>query len=466
MDMMPIRGTTAAQIANSVRDLIASGKLAPGAALPPVRALAAELGVNRNTVATAYRQLVSTGVTETHGRGGTVVAAVPRPVGEGAGLDGGLIDLAGGNPDPLLLPDLLAAARQGDYRQPLYGAVPVDPDLAAWAADHFAADVAGRTFRVLVTHGAVDATERLLNAYLSRDDAVAVEDPCFLASIGTLRVNGLRGVPVAVDQAGMRPESLRAALAGGVRAVVCTPRAHNPTGTSVTGERAAELRAVLAGYPQVPVIEDDHFSAVSAVPYRRVTPPSTVRWALVRSVSKFLGPDLRLALVAADEETAGRLERRLYAGTMWVSRLLQHTAYQLLVDPAVSELHARARTAYARRGRRLVAELRARSVAVPSAYRPDGLNVWIDLATGARTLVDARRAADTRRATDARTIVNARTVVDALARRGWAVRPGGLFAVGSHERQALRVTTATLTEEHARRFADDLAALLADPHRV
>ncbi|MDT0541245.1 MULTISPECIES: aminotransferase class I/II-fold pyridoxal phosphate-dependent enzyme [Streptomyces] len=388
--IVPISGTTATEIVGSVRDLIASGELVPRDLLPPVRTLAAELGVNRNTVAAAYRQLVAAGVAATHGRGGTMVAGMVQLAREGAGFGGRLIDLASGNPDPELLPDVLAAARRGEYRQPLYG-------------------------------------------------APAVEDPCFLGTIGTVRLNGYRTAPVAVDHAGMRPEALRAALESGARAVVCTPRAHNPTGASLTAGRAAELRAILAEHPQVLIIEDDHFSAVSTVPYHRITPPRPAAWALVRSVSKFLGPDLRLALVAAGEETARRLETRLSAGTMWVSHLLRHTARELLLDPKARAQREQARTAYAERSARLMKEINACGISTPAAYRPDGLNVWIDLDT------------------------QARPVVGALARRGWLVRPGDLFATGQADRQALRVTTATLTEQRAREFAADLAAVLDHP---
>ncbi|MEU6200704.1 aminotransferase class I/II-fold pyridoxal phosphate-dependent enzyme [Streptomyces sp. NPDC047061] len=346
------------------------------------------------------------------------------------------IDLASGNPDPELLPDALRALRGGGYRPALYGAPSVDRDLAAWTRAQFAPDLSADGFPVLVTHGAVDATERLLNAYLTRGDAVAVEDPCFLASIGTLRLNGLRTVAVPVGREGMRPQALRAALESGVRAVVCTPRAHNPTGVSITRERAAELASVLAAYPQVLVIEDDHFWAVSSAPYHRITPPQVSRWALVRSVSKFLGPDLRLALVATDEESAQRLQTRLNTGTTWVSRLLQHTVYRLLSDPQVHELTARARDAYAERASLLLAELAERGIGRPSGYRPDGLNVWVPLGT------------------------EGRPVADALARRGWAVQPGHLFAAGAGGSQEIRVTTATLTMQQAREFTDDLAAVL------
>ncbi|WP_416972710.1 aminotransferase class I/II-fold pyridoxal phosphate-dependent enzyme [Streptomyces sp. 4F14] len=429
---MPITGTTAAEIAGSVRDQVASGALPPGTPLPPVRALGAELGVNRNTVALAYRRLVEAGVAQTRGRGGTVVSAVPQLAREGVGVGGAAVDLASGNPDPELLPDILTAARRGRY---LYGVPAVDPALAAWADADFAEDV-DRPFRTLVTHGAVDATERLLNAHLTRGDLVAVEDPCFLASIGTLRLNGYRGAPVPVDDAGMRPDALRAALDSGARAVVATPRAHNPTGASLTSERAAELRAVLAGHPQVLVIEDDHFSAVSARSYHRITPASTARWALVRSVSKFLGPDLRVALVAADTQSAARLEARLSAGTTWVSRLLQDTVRDLLLDPAVHDLHERARESYAARADLLVRHLGAHGIEVPR--RTDGLNVWIELG------------------------VDDRPVVDALARRGWAVRPGHLFLHDPSRRPAIRVTTSTLTAPQAEAFAAELAAVVAE----
>ncbi|MEU2723250.1 aminotransferase class I/II-fold pyridoxal phosphate-dependent enzyme [Streptomyces smyrnaeus] len=438
---MPTSGTTAAEIAGSVRDQVASGELAPGAVLPPVRTLAAGLGVNRNTVALAYRRLVEAGVAETRGRGGTVIAAVPQLAREGVGVGGDCVDLASGNPDPQLLPDILAAARSGHYRQPLYGMPAIDEALDTWARDDFAEDLE-QPFRTLIAHGAVDATERLLNAHLARDDTVAVEDPCFLASIGTLRLNGYRPAPVPVDSAGMRPDGLRAALEGGARAVVCTPRAHNPTGASLTAERAADLRAVLAHHPQVLVIEDDHFSAVSTRPYCRITPTTTARWALVRSVSKFLGPDLRLALVAADTQSATRLEARLSAGTTWVSRLLQHSARELLADPGVHELHERAREAYAHRSGVLVQQLHAHGIEVP--HRPDGLNVWIELD------------------------VDSRAVVQALAERGWAVRPGHLFVHDPSSHQgAIRVTSSTLTEPQAEAFAAELAAVvtsLRTPH--
>jgi len=63
------------QIADGVRMLIASGKLKEGVLLPSVRQLANDLGVNLNTVATAYRELQNEGLLAIRPGAGCVVAA-------------------------------------------------------------------------------------------------------------------------------------------------------------------------------------------------------------------------------------------------------------------------------------------------------------------------------------------------------------------------------------------------------
>lgn len=66
------------QLKTQITEQRASGALAPGHRLPPVRTLAAELGLAPNTVARAYRELEASGVIETRGRHGSFVTA-PSP---------------------------------------------------------------------------------------------------------------------------------------------------------------------------------------------------------------------------------------------------------------------------------------------------------------------------------------------------------------------------------------------------
>lgn len=63
------------QVADGIKELIARGKLAEGTALPPVRQLAADLGVNLNTIATAYRELQEDGLIVIKHGSGSVVAS-------------------------------------------------------------------------------------------------------------------------------------------------------------------------------------------------------------------------------------------------------------------------------------------------------------------------------------------------------------------------------------------------------
>jgi GntR family transcriptional regulator len=67
------------QLVERVKQLIATGSLQPGDQLPTVRQLAAELRVNFNTVARAYRLLDEAGVISTQQGRGTYVLEIPPP---------------------------------------------------------------------------------------------------------------------------------------------------------------------------------------------------------------------------------------------------------------------------------------------------------------------------------------------------------------------------------------------------
>ena len=68
------------QIVNQVKYLVASGRLAPGAEMPPIRVLAERLLVNPNTVARAYRELEVAGVVVKRRTAGTFVSDNGSPL--------------------------------------------------------------------------------------------------------------------------------------------------------------------------------------------------------------------------------------------------------------------------------------------------------------------------------------------------------------------------------------------------
>jgi len=448
----------------SVEAALASGGLSPGQRLPTVRDLAASLGLSPATVASAYRDLRSRGLVVGEGRRGTRVRDRPplrfvAPVSAPPGTR----DLASGNPDPALLPDLAAAARRAAARQApglepagprrgarqgrpsgaslghppqprplprLYGAPALLPELADLAREHLAADGIDPAHLAVVS-GALDGVERALAAWLRPGDAVVVEDPGYAYIFDLLATMGLRGVPAAMDEEGLVPGALAHALAGGARAVIATPRAQNPTGAAWTATRASELAAVVSRFPDTLLIEDDHAGPVAGSAALTLGPRA--RWATVRSVSKSLGPDLRLALMAGDQTTISRVAGRQALGPGWVSHHLQEMVATLWSDPATQALLTRAETAYAEKRRALVAALGRQGI--PSTGR-SGLNVWVP--------VPAEHP-----------------VVAGLLERGWAVSPGERFRLAS--RPGVRVTVSTLQPQEADRLAADLSACLRAP---
>ena len=68
------------QIANQVKYLVASGRLAPGHEIPPIRVLAHQLLVNPNTVARAYLELERDGIVQKRHGSGTYISDTGSPL--------------------------------------------------------------------------------------------------------------------------------------------------------------------------------------------------------------------------------------------------------------------------------------------------------------------------------------------------------------------------------------------------
>jgi DNA-binding transcriptional MocR family regulator len=424
-----IAGSGAESIAADVEEAISKGGLAPGDALPPIRDLAAQLGVNANTAAAAYRLLRDRGAVETAGRRGTRVrhrpATTPRSL---LGLDvpTGVRDLSTGNPDPTLLP-IAAAPRVTAVVHPvLYGEPAMSPDLvdytrAALIADGVPAD------HLAVTSGALDGIERALTAHLRPGDRVAVEDPGWANMLDLLAALGLSAEPVRVDDDGPLVADVARALDRGVRALVVTNRAQNPTGAALSADRGAALHSVLADRSdEVLLVEDDHCAGISGAPLHTLA-GSTSHWAFVRSASKAYGPDLRVAVLAGDHRTVERVHGRLRLGPGWVSHILQGLAVSLWSDDAATRLIHKAEQQYAGTRTRLRTALAERRV---TGFGRSGLNVWIP-------------------------VPDETVAITRLLNAGWAAAPGTRFRIRTGP--GMRITIADLAADEIDPLADAVA---------
>ncbi|MDQ6771830.1 MAG: aminotransferase class I/II-fold pyridoxal phosphate-dependent enzyme [Candidatus Dormibacteraeota bacterium] len=366
---------------------IRASRLRPGEPLPPVRALARRLSVSPTTVAAAYRDLQARGFIVASGRRGTLVRPAPPPMAWTPPVPAGVRDLTTGNPDPELLPDLRPALLRIAPGRRLYGEPANHAPLLELAAERFRADGLP-AHHLAVVGGALDGIDRILATSLRPGDRVGVEDPGYPELWDMVRALGLVLEPLPVDARGPMPEGLDRALPR-LAAVIVTPRGQNPTGAALDPERAAELRHVLTRTPRVLVVEDDHSGNVAGAEAATVTGAHLERWAIVRSASKSLGPDLRLAVVTGDALTVAKLEDRQRLGTGWVSHILQRTVVELAVDPEVRRLVKIAAERYAERRRAVVEALSAHGIEVSAR---SGLNVWVpvrDEAVTVRRLLQA-----------------------------------------------------------------------------
>jgi DNA-binding transcriptional MocR family regulator len=311
----------------------------------------------------------------------------------------------------------------------LYDDSAISPELAELAAIRFRADGVDPA-QLAVVGGALDGVERVAGARLRSGDRVAVEDPGYPPLLDLLAAMDISVVPVGIDEFGARPEALAAALARRCTGVVLVPRAQAPAGAAWNANRTAELAAVLAEHPDVLVVEDDHANDIAGAPSFSVTNGRS-SWVRIRSASKALSPDLRLAVLAGDAVTIARVEGRQALGTGWVSYLLQQTVAALWQDPATDLLLAEATATYVQRRETLIGELATRGIA---ATGRSGLAVWVP-------------------------VPDELSVTSALLGCGWAVAPGERFRIASPP--GIRIGIGTLTASESAQLADDLSACLA-----
>lgn len=372
-------------IAGAVSLLIRSGDLTPGERLPTVRELGQALGVSPATVSHAWQSLVGAGLIQARGRAGTFVRSaessalsprVMRLMGAHSSATGFRLDLASGVPDPHLLPNITRSlsrvvpprAATSSYMQPALLAELAEPLRALWPYVPPA---------LTIVDGAMDGVQRALELTTRFGDRVVVETPTFPLFLGLLAHMNLHTVPVAMDGEGMLPEAFSAALDAKPAAVILQPRAHNPTGISMSRARAETLAGILAQHKRAAdtiVIEDDHSGGIATakpVSFGMWLPKRTIH---VQSFSKAQGPDLRIAAVSAPAGAIEVIESNRILGSGWTSRMLQAILFDLLTSSEAIDAVQDARRAYHRRQQTLTEVLTAAGIGLRQA---DGLNLWL-----------------------------------------------------------------------------------------
>jgi DNA-binding transcriptional MocR family regulator len=434
-----ISDRTPTGIAAALSLLVRTGTWPPGTRLPTVRDVAAALGVSPATVSHAWHGLAGAGVLVTRGRAGSFVRApdtawlTPRYRDLAGQHTGFRLDLSTGTPDPELLPELapVLARMVGNDLTASYTDAPVLPRLERHLRDSWPGPVEA----VTVVDGAFDAMSRSLETVVRFGDRVLVEDPCFPPLLDLLEVLGAEPVPVPLDADGPQPGPLQRALGSSPVAFVLQPRAHNPTGVSMSTSRARELARLLrAGAADLVVVEDDHSGDVAAAEDVSLGLHLPGRVLHIHSFSKSHGPDLRIAALGGPAALIDRIVARRMLGPGWTSRMLQRVLVELLTEDYGMTTVAEARRVYHARQQHLVRALAEHGVQVEPG---DGVNLWLPVA-------------------------DERAAIVRMAAAGVRVAAGSTFRSGEPDRDGLRGPHVRVTAGQVRGDFAELGAALAD----
>ncbi|WP_323989592.1 PLP-dependent aminotransferase family protein [Nguyenibacter sp. L1] len=364
-------------LSRQVAALIQSGMLPVGTNLPPIRKLAFALGVSPATVSIAWGELRRRNLIEGRGRSGMFVTGtsiVPHPVRRTAsvGLSKASFDLTSYTPDLSLLPSL-------DRAFSLVGRTPnlnaYEDETIIGALRAIASDTWPYTPEdFMACNGGYGGVHDVMHALIPPGSMVAVEDPAPMRVLDILDHLSALIVPVRSDEEGPLPDSLQAALGRGATAFYLQPGLNAITGRAISAARAAELAVSMADAPATWIIEDDALSGLAdktAASLGVWRPEQTIH---VRSLSKSLGPDLRIGVISASARIIRELQAFRSFGAGWTSRLLQSAAAWMLTDTETCATIARARHVYGMRRRALADALANHGIDVGGG---GGFSLWL-----------------------------------------------------------------------------------------
>ncbi|MFA4840549.1 MAG: PLP-dependent aminotransferase family protein, partial [Agrococcus sp.] len=303
----------AQSLADRVRMLLLDGRITVGERLPSERALAAELGRSRATIARAYELLESGGyVVRTHGSG-TRAALPTQRIRRPAAAGDDVIDLTIASVGST--PGLHAATvRALDRLAGLLGTPGYSldglPELRERIADRYTArGLPTDADQIVVTSGAMHALTVVLAAFGERGRAAVVEQPSFPHAMDALRRTGHRLVPTPVTPDGGWDASHLVETLRTQRPALAYLIAdfHNPTGATMPELERARLAAVARATGALLIVDEtcaelDIDRGWTPRPFAAHGPA-----ILIGSMSKIAWGGLRIGWIRASREQVAAL---------------------------------------------------------------------------------------------------------------------------------------------------------------
>jgi GntR family transcriptional regulator / MocR family aminotransferase len=378
-------------IENSLRAAIREGRLAAGTRLPSTRALAADLGLARGTVAEAYAQLQAEGYLTARRGGGTWVGDVAAaktapPRGTPSPPRAARFSFHPGLPDLTAFPHpaWASALRRGLRTTPAaslgYGDPRGRPELREALAHYLsrARGVVADPELIVVCGGFRHGLSLLARALRARGARrLAMEEPCVDDHHTVAKGAGLSTVPLPVDDVGARTDLLDADSGA---AAVLAPAHQFPVGAVLHPERRAAAVAWARDRGRL-LIEDDYDGELrfDRPPIGALQALDPAHVAYGGTASKTLAPGLRLGWLVLPEALLEPVLALREAEDLHVPAPNQIAFAELLGSGAYERHVRRMRARYRLRRDRLVAMLADRAPSITPVGISAGLRVLLEL---------------------------------------------------------------------------------------
>ncbi len=324
-------------IAEAIAEGMADKTLLPGTRLPTHRALAQQLGLALATVTKGYAEAERQGlVTSFVGRGTFAATRVDQSL---QARPGGIVDLAVHQvPTPrhgLQLDELLRRIADSVLAEDLLS---MQPSVGSRRHRESGAQLlrgsglATHPEQVILCNGGQHAMLGVMASLHDRGGLVLTEhltDPS-LKAVATLLGRKLVGVPM--DAHGMQMDLLDALCTKQpVALVVVTPNLHNPTNATMPASRRSQL-AELARKHDFLILESDIYGVLCEDRELPVAACAPERTLFVTSLSKVIGPGIKVGYIHCPPELVGQVSAGLRLSTWMAAPLGAEVAHQLISD--------------------------------------------------------------------------------------------------------------------------------------
>ncbi|PVE22646.1 GntR family transcriptional regulator [Microvirga sp. KLBC 81] len=429
------------KLADTIAAEIADGTLKPGDRLPPQRSFAYERKIAVSTASRVYAELLRRGlVVGEVGRGTFIAGDARRGVAAPGEPRGIRIDLEFNYP---ILPDqtaLIAKSLEGltnpgaldaALRQATSVGTPAARSIAAAYLSQGAWSPSPE--QLVFTGNGRQSIAAALAAVVPIGGRCGVEALTYPFIKGIAARLGISLVPLAMDEDGVRPDSVQKAHHEAyLSAIYVQPAVQNPLGMTMPPTRRADLLRVVEKL-NLPVIEDNVYSFLdNEPPLAALAPESCI---VIDSLSKKVAPGLALGFIVSPQRLRESVMASVRSGGWTASGFAFAAAQRLISDGTVAEL-SRLKRLDARARQKLAAD---RLSAFKIQRNDKSYHLWLTLPAHWRS----------------------QTFVAAAARRDIALTPSTTFAVTSgHAPDAVRLALAAPTMDQLDTGLRTLAAML------